>query len=780
MTRLTTCRCKTHCTAYNPQTGQYEGQGVSIPRTTARRHLQDDARAEVLDKLTENASSRAFDDFTTPTRHPSYPYTRSTIPTITPHWFPSHSRTPYDGELFTLESEIVDRTSWSPTVKRLVFSKKPGALQEFVHPNSSEVHLSNHGPHTLDPTNHANTAYIENERRLCEMLVHLRELDPMDDAGERLEDKVMDGLRAMRKHKEQEWCRQRLSSIASYNGYAVVDSGEPFSSLSMLNLMQRDLDVYLRISPPKNPIISTVFLTVLILHLFFRVPRRATQVMIAGIRSTLLVASVDESTIQLIPSDPRTIVDRIDLDPRTTSYLQCPACYALYDYTGVPPPPEPGSVTCTYRSTPTSPPCNVPLWTERRIGGKTLPVPRRKYVHQSLKEWMGRILSQPGIEEIIDETPHRTHTGRIADIWDSSVFRNFRDKDDSPFFAKRGTEGRYAFSLGADSFHPLGNLEAKQSISSTAIYMVLLNLPESERYKYKNMYLAGVIPGPSKPSMEQINHVLVLLVKELLEFWKGVFFTSTARYTVGRFVKAVVIPLVCDMLAARQMAGLGSVTSKFFCTFCRLPIQDIENLLKHTWPERRLHEQVVWAREWRDCESERERERLFKLHGVRWSALLELPYWNPILFSVVDQMHAAFLGLYQTHCRRIWGIDLSVEGGDASALSASKSPSRPRDAILKRWLDIIRSNPDNLLEQLSAKGTAKQVLWHICFENGLRYAGSKGTLAKEIVQWVSQHLLYHYLFIMLSQVLAFSESTDTPRKHCIPWSGGSGRRSCFR
>ena len=508
------------------------------------------------------------------------------------------------------------------------------------------------------------------------------------------------------------------------------------------------LDLYLRIPLPKNPIISAVFLTVLILHLFFRVPRRATQVMIAGIRSTLSTASVDESTINLIPKDPRTIVDHIDLDPRTISYLQCPACYALYEYTGVPP-AEPYPETCAHRPTPTSPPCNVPLRTERRIGAKTLVVPRRKYVHQSLKEWMGRMLSRPGVEEIIDKAPHRTPTGRIEDIWDSSVFHTFRDTEDGlPFFDERGTEGRYAFSLGADSFHPLGNLEAKQSISSTAIYMVLLNLPEGERYKYKNMYLAGVIPGPSKPSMEQINHVLALLVKELLEFWKGVFFTSTARYSLGRMVKCVVIPLVCDMLAARQMAGLGSVTSKFFCTSCRLPIQDIENLLKHTWPERLLHEQVFWAREWRDCESERERERLFKLHGVRWSELLELPYWNPILFSVVDQMHAAFLGLYQTHCRRLWGIDLSVEGGDASALSVSKSPSRPRDAVLKHWLETIRSNPHNLLERLSAKSTAKQVLWHICFDNGLRYAGSKDTLAKEIVQWASHYLPYHHPFML--------------------------------
>lgn len=475
--------------------------------------------------------------------------------------------------------------------------------------------------------------------------------------------------------------------------------------------------------------------------------------MIAGIRSALSATSTNEEVIRLIPKDPRTIVNKIDLNPRTITYLQCPACYAVYEYEGKLSPEEPDLQKCKHRPTPASPRCDVPLWAERHVGGKTTPVPRRKYVHQSLKEWMGRMLSRPGVEEVIDAAPHRAPTGRMTDIWDSPVFRNFRDADGLPFFAERGTEGRYAFSIGADSFHPLGNLEAKQSISSTAIYLVLLNLPEGERHKYKNMYLAGVIPGPSKPSLEQINHVLALLVKELLEFWKGVFFTSTARHVFGRFVKGAAIPLVCDMLAARQMAGLGSVNSQFFCTFCRLRIQDIENLSRHTWPERRLHEQVVWAREWRDCGSERGRELLFKLHGVRWSALLELPYWNPILFSVVDQMHAAFLGLYQTHCRRVWGIDLSIEGGDASALSSSKSPSRPRDDILKHWLDVVRNNPHNLLDLLSAKGTPKTVLWHICSENGLRHAGGKLSLAKEIVQWVCYRLHHCHPFPRLFTLL---------------------------
>lgn len=389
------------------------------------------------------------------------------------------------------------------------------------------------------------------------------------------------------------------------------------------------------------------------------------------------------------------------------------------------------------------------------MGSTTLKIPSRKYLHQSLKEWVGRLLARPGIEDTLDAVCDRPPSDRMADIWDSPVFRKFRDLDKTPFFAKHGHDARLAFSLGADSFHPLGSREAKQTMSATAIYMVLLNLPQEERFKYKNMYLVGVIPGPSKPSLEQINHALSLLVVELLDFWKGVFFTQTYKFPGGRFSKGVLIPLVCDMLAARQVAGFGSATSTFFCTFCLLTIQDIENLEKQTWPERTLHAHLGCAHEWKRCQSERDRERLFKLYGLRWSVLLDLPYWNPILYTVLDSMHAAFLGLFQTHCRKVWRIDVSVEGGDGSFLCAKKQVPRPSDTVLGIWLRLIQANPRDLLEQLSAGNIQKNVLWHICADNGLRRAGAKRALAKTIVEWV-----HFSSFIVLSRAEPSTENPD--------------------
>ena len=462
--------------------------------------------------------------------------------------------------------------------------------------------------------------------------------------------------------------------------------------------------------------------------------------MLVAMRCVLSHTANGDLTDQL-PNDPRTILNRFNLDPQCSSLLQCPVCYALYPYSGTITSAPPEIDRCSYKPTPSSPPCDVPLWEERRSGGRTFLAPRRKCVHQSLKGWVGRLLARPGVAEQFREPCDRTASPTMCDIWDSPVLRNFRDVDGRGFFRGRGNEIRLAFSLNVDGFNPFHMLEAKQSVSCTAIYMVVLNFPPHLWFLFRNMYLAGVIPGPGKPSLDQINHALSLLVTELLEFWKGVYYTAMYASQAGCLTKGVLIPLVCDMLAARQLIGLSSATSTLFCTCCLLPIQDIENLDKSTWPARDLVEQIEKARRWRDFGNEGDRYTYFKEHGVRWSVLLELPYWNPILFSVIDSMHAAYLGLIQSHCRRMWQISVSADGGGGTTIQPATDVSRPTDRVLSRWLAIIRDTPGiSDLRNSLLTGSDKcpqNVLWHICVDNNLRSAGKRKQLVDSIVDWVS-------------------------------------------
>ena len=73
----------------------------------------------------------------------------------------------------------------------------------------------------------------------------------------------------------------------------------------------------------------------------------------------------------------------------------------------------------------------------------------------------------------------------------------------------------YAFMLNVDWFQPF-----KHSLYSVgALYMVLMNLPRSERFKPENVLLVGIIPGPHEPKLT-INSYLEPLVAELNLLWK--------------------------------------------------------------------------------------------------------------------------------------------------------------------------------------------------------------------------------------------------------------------
>lgn len=411
------------------------------------------------------------------------------------------------------------------------------------------------------------------------------------------------------------------------------------------------------------------------MNLTFRLPRRGCEVLLAGLRCIVgLAVAVErerrgERLEKEIPKTLSTVLNAFDIEPRTESYICCPECFALY------PDEKPYPSNCTNRYANDSLPCDAKLLRKRKIGDRDYFYPVKKHLHQGMREWMGRFLSRSGIEELMEDTINFAnssdpqHDPFVGDILGALGMRNFRGPDGKPFLVSPPGESRYVFSFAADSFNPFGNKEAKQKVDSTGIYLVCLNLPADIRHKPENMYLVGVIAG--KPSLTEINHVLKLVVRDLNEFWSpGVSFSGTAKYPEGRLVRAALVPVVCDALGARQIVGVGSVTSNFFCTYCYLSLPEIENLDRSTWPQRDpvAHRQIAQA--WLDADA-KTKEKIFTETGIRWTEFLNLPYWNPATNLVVDSMHNLYLGLLQRHCREIWGMNIKYEDSNEAYLVLS-------------------------------------------------------------------------------------------------------------
>ncbi|KAG1844677.1 hypothetical protein F4604DRAFT_1596005 [Suillus subluteus] len=172
------------------------------------------------------------------------------------------------------------------------------------------------------------------------------------------------------------------------------------------------------------------------------------------------------------------------------------------------------------------------------------------------------------------------------------------------------------------------------------------------------MYLVGIIPGPREPALDEINHFLRPVVDFFLPSWKdGIWFTKTINHTAGRLSRSVIAVAVNDLPAARKLAGRAGPTANQMCGLCWLLKSDIADFDWEKWRRRTLGEHKAAAEEWKNAETKVERDKIFKQHGVRWSELLRLPYWDPTRFIMINGMHNLFLGLVQHHFRGLIVID---------------------------------------------------------------------------------------------------------------------------
>lgn len=282
--------------------------------------------------------------------------------------------------------------------------------------------------------------------------------------------------------------------------------------------------------------------------------------------------------------------------------------------------------------------------------------------------------------------------------------------------------------MNVDGFNPGGNLHGGRSAGVTAIYMVCLNLPPPLRYKVENVYVVGIIPGPSNPSKAQINRILEHLVNDLCNFWDPGVLIPTPKYPKRRIIRCALLPLVCDLPASNDVAGFRHHAATFPCPYCLISqseFGEVDTAFQPRLPS--IHRQS--AASWKNAETEAEMEKLEKRDGARWSELLRLSYWNPITFKVLDPMHM-FSALYERHCRKVFGMSATAPDGDGD----TQRPQKIRDPKKRaEYAAAIQKGDRVLLSDLSMP-----VLRSLCAERGLPWGGrAKAPLVSALLNSVS-------------------------------------------
>ncbi|KAJ7429510.1 hypothetical protein B0H11DRAFT_2265471 [Mycena galericulata] len=445
----------------------------------------------------------------------------------------------------------------------------------------------------------------------------------------------------------------------------------------------------------------------------FDVPRRGGTVLLAGLHDMLDATPGLRGQAHDLPRDPRTVCRHLRLDPVTETFICCPACWALTPYTNNPvtqEQPDPEIPLCQDRLTRGSAICGEKLWDKETIRGEVRCTPRKIYVHQQLKNWLGRLLSRPGIEDILDDYPttaSRLEEGEVmTDIWSSPAIISLKGPDGKPFLdpQRRAGEGRFLFSLATDGFNPFHMKTAKQVVTTTGFW---------------------VLQGHTVPPSDVTSHSWISLPGTSLNFGnQACSLQGLPNIKEGDTAKAMLVPLTADMLAAREASGFTSATSKHFCIGCQIVMGNIEDF--NPWPQRSHADHLMHANAWKNADSVAEQEKIAKATGSRYVPLLDLPYWQAVRYATVEPMHAIDLNIINRHIRNLFMIDLSADGGDGSEPRVPR-PARPTDQRMLEVLNLFvqnRNSRDLFTTVLKSPWATFAALWHICKDRHLRIAGT--------------------------------------------------------
>ncbi|KAG2070289.1 hypothetical protein BDR04DRAFT_1128527 [Suillus decipiens] len=139
--------------------------------------------------------------------------------------------------------------------------------------------------------------------------------------------------------------------------------------------------------------------------------------------------------------------------------------------------------------------------------------------------------------------------------------------------------------------------------------MVCLNLPLDIRYKPENMYLVGIIP----------------------DAWQcGIKYSKTTCYPNGWLTHSAIALIVCDLPAACHIASMAGVSSHFYCSACNCYHRSTCGRVDFKkWEPHDREKLREYLEQWRDTATSSEHEKLFKAHGMHYSELWHLPYWDP-------------------------------------------------------------------------------------------------------------------------------------------------------
>ena len=329
-------------------------------------------------------------------------------------------------------------------------------------------------------------------------------------------------------------------------------------------------------------------------------------------------------------------------------FVSCPNCHSLYQFseciiqrggTKV-------SALCDYKRFPNHPQsnmrqsCKTPLMKTVCIRSSVIRLyPHQVYCYKSPIDSLFEILQRPGVIDLCEKWRNHRLDAKLWDVYDGRIWQEFIS---SGFLTNMHN---YCLLLNCDWYQPFEH----STYSLGIIYYVIQNLPRSERFKSYNISIIGIIPGPKEPSLT-IQTYLEPLVNDLQRLWRGVQLSINGSIIT---VRAALTCISCDIPALRKVAGFVGHNATRGCTRClkEFSCTSFGEKLNYggfnmdEW-EGRNHALHYWyALKHKAATTVEMRKDIEKNTGVRYSPLVNLPYYDAVRFPIIDPMHMLFLGI---------------------------------------------------------------------------------------------------------------------------------------
>jgi len=188
-------------------------------------------------------------------------------------------------------------------------------------------------------------------------------------------------------------------------------------------------------------------------------------------------------------------------------------------------------------------PCNTKLMKTviSMNGNKSYLYPYKVYSCRSIQKSLEQMLCRPGFIDLL-EKPKNLNMSGMTDMYDGRI--SFLDSNGANYFDNKRNLGVLS---NVDWFNPFKRTEYSMGV----LYLVIVNLPRAHRFKWENVIVLGVIPGPKEPS-KTINSFLRHHVEELLNFWEGVVLSENGNPCL---YKMALLGCSNDIPATRKCCG---------------------------------------------------------------------------------------------------------------------------------------------------------------------------------------------------------------------------------